>query len=110
MSNYYTLNESYTQGSFKDVASREVYQFTEWFKTDPISDKNYIRANLAGFHNAKYQNYILPETIKEKTPEYKMVVPHAQFLPQDYPITYPCTTVYPKNTEYVKTKSIVLQP
>ena len=107
---YYTLRESYTEGSFKDVASREVYQFTDWFKAEPLSDKNYIRANLAGFHNAKYETYTLPESIKQKTPEYKMIVPHAQFLPSDYPMTYPCTTVYPKNTEYTKTKSIVLQP
>ncbi len=110
MSNYYTLRESYTDGSFKDVSSREVYQFTDFFKAEPLSDNNYIRANLAGFHKAKYEKFTLPESMTQKTPEYKMVIPHAQFLPADYPITYPCTTVYPKNTEYTKTKSIVLQP
>lgn len=108
MSQYYTLKESFTDGSFKDVSSMEVYQFTDYFKREPLSEKVYIRANLAGFHNNKYE--IHNDTITQKTPEYKMIVPHATFLPQDYPMTYPCTTVYPKNTEYNKTKAIVPQP
>lgn len=108
MSQYYTLKESFTDGTFKDVSSREVYSFTDYFKREPLSDKVYIRANLAGFHKAKYD--IHNDTITKKTPKYEMVVPHASFLPQDYPVTYPCTTVFPKNTEYTKTKSVVLQP
>jgi len=108
MSQYYTLKESYTEGSFKDVSTREPYNWNDYFKRNPLSDKVYISSNLAGFHSPKYEKY--NTNITEKTPEYKMIVPHASFFPQDFPIVYPCTTILPKNTEYTKTKSIVIQP
>ena len=104
---YYTLRESYTAGSFKDVNVRDTYNYYDWNKTDPLSDKSYIRANIAGYYPAKYETYTMPTA---KPVEPKMIVPHAQFMPSDYPFTYPCTTIFPKNTEYTKSKSIVTQP
>ena len=55
------------------------------------------------------------DTITLVQPEIKpvkqeMIVTHAQFMPQDYPFMYPCTTIYPKNSDYTKSKYIVTQP
>jgi hypothetical protein len=104
---YYTLKESYTPNGFKDESIRSTYDFSDRWKVDPLSDKVYINANIAGYKPAKYEHFVLPQP---KTVEQKMIIPHAQFMPQDYPFMYPCTTIYPKNTEYTKTKYTVTQP
>jgi len=105
---YYTLRESFTSGTFRDETKRELYNFTDYSKVDPLSSQPIIRANLAGYHKTLYDTVI--DDHKKKEVEYKMVVPHASFFPQDYPVTYPCTTIYPKNTEYTKTKSVNIAP
>lgn len=104
---YYTLKESYTPDGFKDESIRSTYDFSDRWKADPLSDKVYINANIAGYKPAKYEHFSLPQI---KPIKQEMIVPHAQFMPQDYPFTYPCTTIYPKNSDYTKTKSVVTQP
>jgi hypothetical protein len=104
---YYTLKESYTPNGFKDESTRSTYDFADRWRADPLSDKTYISSNIAGFKKAKYEHFVLPH---DKPVKQEMIVPHAQFMPQDYPFTYPCNTIYPKNSDYTKSRQIVTQP
>jgi hypothetical protein len=104
---FYTLKESYTPNGFKDESIRSTYDFSDRWKANPLSDKVYINANIAGYKPSKYETYVLPEI---KPVKQEMIVTHAQFMPQDYPFMYPCTTIYPKNKDYTSSKYIVTQP
>ena len=65
------------------------------------------QANIAGYKPGRYETFVLPQN---KPVKQEMIITHAQFMPQDYPFMYPCTTLYPKNSDYTKTKYIVTQP
>ena len=106
--NHYTLKGAYTTYAFEDVRTRSTYDFSDRWNANPLSDKAYINANLAGFKKAKYEQYTVPDKKKVEVPEF--IVSHSTFLPKDYPITYPCSTVYPTNSSYKTNKFIVEQP
>ena len=106
--NHYTLRGAYTTYAFDDVKYRSTYDFSDRWNANPLSDKPYINANIAGFKQAKYEQYIVPDRKKVEVPEF--IVAHSTFLAKDYPITYPCSTVYPTSSAYKVNKFIVNQP
>lgn len=91
---YYTLKESYEKGSFTNQYYSDDFPPHNWWRQDPFSDKTIIRANVAGY-------YPYPkEIVTQKKPE-------AQY---EYAYYYPCSTIFPKSPELVKTKDIIHQP
>ena len=110
MSNYYTLNQglnntNYTERKFVDGFPHPYHTNV----LNALSDMPIISENIAGYRPYKKELINVPiPVIKQE--ELKINYPHEMLLPIDYPITYPCTTIFPKHTEYIKTKAVNIAP
>jgi hypothetical protein len=104
---YYTLKESFTDGSFKDRVPIDHYPFYDAYKNNPISDDSIIRANIAGYQPYKRS---MQQITPVKQVEVKAIYPSVLLLPQDYPITYPCSTIRSKASGLVKPNIINVPP
>ena len=104
---YYTLKESFTDGSFKDRYPIDEYPVYDKYRNNPIQDQSFIRANIAGYqpYKSKIVNIVNPKPV-----EIKAIYPMELILPQDYPFTYPCSTIRPKASGLVKPNIINTPP
>jgi hypothetical protein len=91
---FYTLKESYQNGTFNDQYFQDQFPRHDQWRQNPFSDVPIIRANVAGYY--PYQS----EVVTTKQPE----------KPYEYSYYYPCSTIFPKSPELVKSKDIIHQP
>jgi len=108
MSTYVTLKESFTTSQFKDVYSKDEYPFHNRWRNDPLSDYSLIRSNVAGYYPYNKTMIEGPTTLKEEIP--KVIYPNILLLPDDYPITTPCSTIFPKSAYLAKSKTVNTPP
>ena len=94
MSSYFTLKESYEKGKF---TNQYVYsqgpQNNQW-RQNPFSNKTLIKPNVAGYY--PYKSELVQTKPIGKEYEYKYY--------------YPCSTIFPRSPELVKSGGIIHQP
>ena len=74
---YYTLKESYQNGSFTSQYHYDKYNTP--YEQNPLSDKVYIPSNVAGF--VPYQSKIITKKPEEAPYEYNFYYPNSTFTP-----------------------------
>ena len=106
MSNYYTLSEGLNKATFTERTNVTNYPYGYYTNPlNPLSDTPIINMNIAGYR--PYEKKTIDRFDKTPaTPELKINYPKSLLLPEDYGITYPCTTIFPKNTYYQKTREV----
>ena len=96
MSKYFTMLNAYDDSvkiTYKDSVDKWPFGGSNrWWRNDPLSDKSFIRPNRAGYYPY------------EKT--YKMHTPVED--PWKYTFQPVCSTRFPSNPQYEKTKEIIL--
>jgi len=67
----------------------------DWYRENPFSSTNLVRSNVAGYY---------PQVTVDRNME---ITPQAPF---EYAWQYVCSTIFPKDPEYVKNRQIIPQP
>jgi hypothetical protein len=91
---YYPMDLAYddkTTGIY--IQKKSAFPFMTYWRNNPLSDKSYIRPNVAGYYPQPV--YSITKRIKRD---------------EDWQFSYTnvCSTIVPDNPQYVKTKEIIL--
>jgi len=75
------------------IQTNDVFPFAAYWRNNPLSDKSYIRPNVAGYY--PQPSYKSAKTIKHD---------------EDWKFAYNvvCSTITPDNEQYQKTKEIIM--
>ena len=95
-SNYLTFGQVYNNVTYNDYYSQDYNVRNNFWRGMPLSDKNYIRPNIAGYYPFATEH----RPTVQPSPDYA----------DSMTWFYPCTTILPANKAYEKTKEIVMQP
>ena len=85
--------EDYGQKSVTDITTDDFFPLQNAWRNDPLSSRSWIKPNIAG-----YYPYPKTQTKSQSIP------------PSDWQYEYynVCSTIYPKNPQYVDKKEIIL--
>ena len=94
-SKYYEFDRAYDE----TVAGRylntvDIYPIPNYWRGNPLSDKNYIRSNVAGYYPYPRQNVLTVD--RSNNDDWKYIWQHV------------CTTITPNNPQYEKKKEPIL--
>jgi hypothetical protein len=110
MSNYYTLADGLNKAVFTERSNVTNYPYGYYeVPLNALSDSPIINMNVAGYR--PYEKKTIENFNKiVATPELKINYPSSLLLPEEYPVTYPCTTIFPQNAHFKKTREIHIAP
>jgi hypothetical protein len=94
-SNWSSAYTAHSTEPTKTIAKNAYYPYHfNWWREYPLQDKNYIRNNVAGYY-------------PQKKTEKPVTIPIEKW---DFAWGYVCSTIFPKNPQYLRDQQIIPQP